>query len=85
MKKGHAAKPWPSNTIWEEEYTMKADKAIAFRESTLVLYDLRDAEAWTRAHMERAAWGREQTEIHTVGPDHVVIEFKAGGALEASA
>jgi hypothetical protein len=54
-------------------------------ESTLVLYDLRDVEAWKRAGKDRRAWGRELTEVHDLDRDHVVIEFKAGGALEASA
>ncbi len=49
------------------------------------VYDLRDPEAWERAGRERCAWGRERTEIHRLDNDHVIIEFKPGGALEASA
>jgi hypothetical protein len=49
------------------------------------VYDLRDPDAWERAGRERAAWGRMWTEIHTLDNDHVIIEFKPGGALEASA
>ena len=49
------------------------------------MYDLRDPEAWERAERERAAWGRLWTEIHTLDNDHVIIVFKPGGALEASA
>lgn len=48
-------------------------------------YDLRDPEAWERAGRERAAWGREMSEIHRLDNDHVIIVFKPGGALEASA
>lgn len=53
--------------------------------STLVMYDLRDPEAWMRAHRERAAWGKRRTTVYILDPDHVVLEFRAGGALEASA
>ncbi len=53
--------------------------------STLVMYDLRDPEAWMRAHRERAAWGKRRTTVYVLDPDHVVLEFRAGGALEASA
>lgn len=51
-------------------------------ESTLVLYDLRDIEAWERAGRERQAWGTERTEIHTLDNDHLVIEFWPGAAQE---
>lgn len=54
-------------------------------ESTLVVYDLRDAEAWARAGRECRAWGLGMIEIHELDLDHVLIEFKAGGALEKSA
>jgi hypothetical protein len=53
--------------------------------STLVLYDLRDPDAWERAGRDRRVWGRGMTEIYTLDTDHVVIEFKPGGALELSA
>lgn len=53
--------------------------------STMVVYDLRDPEAWMRAHRERAAWGKNYTAVHILGPDHIILEFMAGGALEASA
>lgn len=51
----------------------------------LKVYDLRDPHAWMRAGQERSAWGRYRTEIHRLDNDHVVIEYKPGGALEASA
>lgn len=53
--------------------------------STLVIFDLRDPEAWKQAGQARRAWGRGMTEIYEIDKDHVVIEFKAGGALEQSA
>jgi hypothetical protein len=56
-----------------------------FGEATLVLYDLRDPEVWERAGRERRAWGRERTEIHGLDNDHVIIVFRAGGALELPA
>lgn len=54
-------------------------------ETTWVLYDLRDAEAWKRAGRECRAWGLEMVEIHDLDVDHVLIQFKAGGALEQTA
>jgi hypothetical protein len=56
-----------------------------YETSTPVLYDLRDPEQWEQARRAQRAWGRHQTEIHTRTNDVIVIEFKAGGALEASA
>ena len=49
----------------------------------LVLYDLRDPAQWTAAGEARRAWGREHTTIFTLDNDHVVIEFKPGGAALA--
>lgn len=54
-------------------------------EAMIVVYDLRDPDTWERAHRERRAWGGEYSEIHALDNDHVVIEFRPGGALEASA
>ena len=54
-------------------------------EAIAVVYDLRDPAQWTAAGEERRAWGRERTEIHVLTNDHIIIEYKAGGALEASA
>jgi hypothetical protein len=53
--------------------------------AVLMIYALSHPEAWERARRDRASWGRERTEIHTLDSDHVVIEFKSSGALEASA
>ncbi len=49
-----------------------------------ILYDLRDVEQWEQAGQDRRAWGRGMSEIYRLDNDHVIIEFKAGGALETS-
>lgn len=53
--------------------------------TVLVVYDLRDPDAWQRAHDELEVWGREMAKIHALGLNHIVIEFLPGGALGASA
>jgi hypothetical protein len=53
--------------------------------STLVIYDLRDSEQWRQAGYDCQVWGRKYAEIYTLGNDHVVIEIRAGMALEAAA
>ena len=53
--------------------------------STLAMYDLRSPEAWKRGRRERAACGKSCTSIHCLGTDHIIIEYRAGGALEISA
>ena len=54
-------------------------------EAIVVVYDLRDPDAWERAGRERRAWGREFTEVHTLTNDVIAVEFKPGGALEVPA
>jgi hypothetical protein len=54
-------------------------------DSTLVLYDLRDPAARKRAHRERAAWGRRWTDYYCLDQDHVILAFRPGSAVEASA
>ncbi len=55
-------------------------------ESIWVLYDLRNPVAWKNAGHDRQAWGLELSEIYDHDHDHDhIIEFRAGGALEASA
>ncbi len=49
-------------------------------EATLVLYDLRDTEAWERAGRESKAWGKPHTTIYSMGAEHLLIEYRAGGA-----
>lgn len=51
-------------------------------EAMIVVYDLRDPAQWTGARRDREAWGRERSEIHALDNDHVLIEFRPGGALE---
>ena len=51
----------------------------------LVLYDLRDPEAWERARADQDAWGRAFTSVYPWGLDHVLIAFRPGDASEASA
>jgi hypothetical protein len=48
------------------------------------VYDLRDADTCARARTDLDAWGRQWTEIYILDNDHVAIEFKARGALEAA-
>jgi hypothetical protein len=45
-----------------------------------VLYDLRDPSAWLSAHRHRLLWGKRFCDFHFIGPDHVVLIFKPGGA-----
>lgn len=51
----------------------------------IVVYDLRDPDQWAGARRDREAWGRERSEIYALDNDHVAVEFRPGGALEASA
>lgn len=56
--------------------------------STLVVYDLRDPEAWTKVGEVRKAWGKAHSEVHTLDADHIALVLKPGGAkseTEASA
>jgi hypothetical protein len=55
------------------------------RTGIMVIYEFADPASWEQAREDRAAWGKELTEIHTLDNNHVAIEFKLGGALEASA
>jgi len=54
------------------------------RTGIVVVYDLREPDSWEQAREDRGAWGKKLTEIHRLGNDHVVIEFKPSGTLEAS-
>jgi hypothetical protein len=47
--------------------------------SVAVIYDLRDASAWQRAHEHRRLWGRHLADFHVLDENHVVIEFRSGG------
>jgi hypothetical protein len=55
------------------------------RTGITVVYDLADPASWEQAREDRAAWGKDLTEIHRLDNNHVAIEFKPGGALEEAA
>ena len=55
------------------------------RGEVLMLYDLRDPDAWQQAHDDRRAWGKPWCDIFDLDQDHVVLRFRPGGALEGSA
>jgi hypothetical protein len=63
----------PDERIYMESYHDKPG-------CTLVLYDLADPEAWQRAGDELEAWGKKRTAVHRLGSEHVIIEYRAGGA-----
>ena len=48
------------------------------------VYDLSDPQAWEQAGRDRAAWGKSLSVIHRLDNDHIAIEFKPRGALEAA-
>jgi hypothetical protein len=50
----------------------------------VTVYDLRDPEASAQASTDQDAWGRQWTEIHILDNDHVAIQFKPRGTLEAA-
>ena len=50
----------------------------------VTVYDLRDDDARAQASTDQDAWGRQWTKIHPLDLDHVAIEFKPRGALEAA-
>jgi hypothetical protein len=42
----------------------------------LVVYDLRDPDAWRAADHHRATWGRLYTDIVALDYDHVLLVFR---------
>jgi hypothetical protein len=54
------------------------------RIGVVIVYDLSDADQWEQAREDRELWGRSRSEVHALGTDHIVIEFKPEGALETS-
>lgn len=50
--------------------------------STMVLYDLVDPQAWERAGREIQAWGKVHTTVCSLSSEHIIIEFRAGGARD---
>jgi len=63
---------------------MMREESTTPRGSVLVHYNLAEPEQWAVAGEERRAWGRAQTEVHVLTNDVIAVEFKPGGALEAS-
>jgi hypothetical protein len=55
------------------------------RTGIMVVYDLEEPDSWEQAREDRAAQGKELTEIYTLDSNHVAMVFKPGGSLEASA
>jgi hypothetical protein len=55
-------------------------------EAMVVLFDLRDPDAWLEAGAIRKAWGPRFSEVYTLDADHVAVVLKPGAAgAEASA
>jgi hypothetical protein len=42
----------------------------------VVLYDLRDPDAWQAAHRHRAWWGKLYTDIYDLGSDCIALVFR---------
>ena len=42
----------------------------------LVVYDLRDPDAWEAARRHRDAWGKLYTDIHALDLDHIALVFR---------
>ena len=55
------------------------------RPGTLVIYDLRDDEAWRCAHQDRRVWGKALCDFYVLDSDHVILLFRPGGAMELEA
>ncbi len=47
---------------------------------TVVVYDLRDPEAWDAALLARKAWDRRYSRLEVLDNDHVAITFLPGAA-----
>ena len=62
---------------------MIADESVE-RTGDVIVYDLRDADAWEEACKDRELWGRSRSEVHGLGTDHIAIQFLPS-TLEASA
>ena len=48
--------------------------------AVVVVYELRDSEAWNRARGELKAWERSFANVHRLDNDHVLILFRPGAA-----
>jgi hypothetical protein len=87
-KKGEcAARPNPTSPLNTQE---KGTCVVILPEAgprhtdRVEVYDLRDAGACARACTDLDVWGRQWTEIHILDNDHVAIQFKPRGTLEAA-
>jgi hypothetical protein len=45
----------------------------------VMVYDLRDPDAWRQAHAHRGMWGKLYTDVHTLDLDHVALVFHSAG------
>jgi hypothetical protein len=45
----------------------------------IVLYDLRDPDAWQTARRHHALWGKLYTDIHALDYDHIALVFRSAG------
>ncbi len=43
--------------------------------SFIVTYDLRDPDAWQRAHKHRRLWGKLHSDYYVLDADHVALTF----------
>ena len=41
-----------------------------------IVYDLRDPQAWMKAHRDRNYWGKLYTDIDVLDNDHVILSFR---------
>ncbi len=46
----------------------------------VVTYDLRDSDAWRRAHQHRRLWGKLYSDYYILDQDHVLLVFRSAGA-----
>jgi hypothetical protein len=48
-------------------------------EGLLIVYDLRDPDAWEAARRHRALWGKLYTDIYPLDYDHIALVFRSAG------
>lgn len=51
-------------------------------EAVWIVYDLADPSQWSMAGQCVRCWGRKRTVVHNLDTDHIVVEFKPGGARD---
>ena len=52
------------------------------KSARIIIYDLRDPNAWLQAHRDIAVWGKERAHFENLDSDHVIIAFFHGAAAE---